>query len=578
MIDLKEAFDTRTGEGIVEVPLRGRLLLDCSLLNKGSAFSDSERREFGLIGLLPCHISTLEEQVARRYEEYQQKTTELERFLFLRDLQDRNETLFYRLLTDHCTEMLATVYTPEVGEVCQRYSHIYHRPRGLFISYPQRLEMDAIFENRPCRQVDVIVVTDGERILGLGDQGVGGLGIPVGKLTLYTLCGGVDPARALPIVLDVGTDNRERLADPDYLGWRHERVRGPDYDSFIESFVQAVQRHLPGVLLQWEDFAQNTARELLNRYRDQLCTFNDDIQGTAAVTLAVLLAGARATGSELTAQRIVIFGAGSAGTGISDLLVAAMTQAGLTEEEARSRLWLVGRHGLLHAGMNDLKPAQQRYRQPLWRVDGWQSGPEGEIGLAEVVRRVQPTALIGVSGQPGAFAELVVREMAKHVDRPIILPLSNPTSCSEARPADLVEWTAGRALIATGSPFRAIDYCGRTIPICQCNNAYVFPGVGMGVIASGARRVTEEMFLAAASILSDETRALEQSDLVLLPPLEQIRAVSRRIAIAVGAQAQRQGLARPTSLQELEQLVDAKSWEPRYRRMHYRPYAGAGSP
>jgi len=567
MIDVTEVVDDRTGETVLEVPLRGRLLLDCSLLNKGSAFSEQERRDFGLVGLLPSHVSTLEEQATMRYEEYLKKTTALEHFLFLRALQDRNETLFYRLLQDHLTEMLPMIYTPEVGEVCQRYSHIYHRSRGLFISYPQRQEIDTILENRPYRQIDVIVVTDGERILGLGDQGIGGIGIPVGKLALYTLCGGVDPGRTLPVVLDVGTNNPERLADPHYLGWRHERVRGPDYDAFVEEFVQAVERHLPGVLLQWEDFGKDHARTLRDRYRDRLCSFNDDIQGTAAVTLAALLAGGRATGRPLGSQRVVILGPGSAGTGISDLLVAALVHEGLSEDEARSRLWLVGRQGLLHTGMRDLRPAQQRYRQPLERLAGWERGPAGGIPLAEVVRRVRPTALIGVTGQPGLFTEDVIRTLARHVERPILLPLSNPTAQCEASPADLVAWTEGRALVATGSPFPGVAYQGRTIPISQCNNAYVFPGLGLGVIASGARRVTDEMFLAAARVLSDGAPTQTGFDAPLLPPLKEIRALSRRIALAVGLEAQRQGLARRISLQEWEQLLDTSQWEPRYRPM-----------
>jgi malate dehydrogenase (oxaloacetate-decarboxylating) len=570
MIDLVESIDAHTGERILEVPLRGRPLLDCSLLNKASAFSQRERHEFGLVGLLPCRVSTLDEQAARRYDEYRRQASDLERFLFLRSVQDRNETLYYRLLEDHLAEMLPVIYTPEVGEVCQRYSQIYHRPRGLYISYPQRHELDAVLENRPFRRVDVIVVTDGERVLGLGDQGVGGMAIPVGKLTLYTLCGGIDPARTLPVLLDAGTDNPERLADPHYLGWRHPRVRGADYDAFVEEFVRAVERHLPGVLLQWEDFAQGNARRLLDRYRDRLCTFNDDIQGTAAVALGALLAGARATGRPLPAQQVVLVGAGSAGTGIADLVAAAMVREGLPEDEARSRLWLIDRHGLLHAGMEGLNPAQQPYRQPFDRVAGWQRGPAGDIPLAEVVRRVRPTALVGVCGQPGAFTEEAVRSMAGQVERPVLLPLSNPTSWSEARPADLVAWTQGRALIATGSPFPEVRYGGRTIPVRQCNNAYVFPGVGMGAIASGARRVTDGMFLAAARVLSECVAGSAASDGALLPPLHEIRTVSRRIAAAVGLEAQRQGLAEELAPQEWHRTLEARRWQPRYAALRHK--------
>jgi malate dehydrogenase (oxaloacetate-decarboxylating) len=571
MLDLTEVRDDRTGETALAVPLRGRLLLDCSLLNKGSAFPEAERRAFGLMGLLPARVSTLEEQVARRYQEYRQKATDLERFLFLRALQDRNETLLFRLVLDHLAEMVPMIYTPEVGEACQRYSDIFHRPRGLFLSYPHRDELDAALANRPCRRVDVLVVTDGERILGLGDLGVGGMGIPVGKLALYTLCGGVHPARTLPVVLDVGTNNPDKLADPHYLGWRHERVRGPDYDAFIEAFVQAIERHLPGVLLQWEDFAQANARRLLDRYRDRLCSFNDDIQGTGAVTLAALLSAVRVTGSRLRDQRLVLLGAGSAGTGVSDLVRAALVRDGLTEEEARSRLWLVSSRGLVHAGLGGLSPGQQQYAQPAERVAGWRRDPAGNIPLAEVVERVRPTALIGVCGQPGVFTEGVVRALARHVERPILFPLSNPTSRSEAAPADLVAWTQGRALIATGSPFPAVSYGGRTLAISQCNNVYVFPGLGLGVIASGARRVSDEMVLAAAQALSACAAASGASPAALLPPLEEVRAVARQVALAVGAEAQRQGLAPPVAPGEWERLVDAARWEPRYQPLRYQP-------
>jgi malate dehydrogenase (oxaloacetate-decarboxylating) len=570
MIDIQETRDDRTGQKVLAVPLRGLLLLECPLLNKGSDFSDEERREFNLIGLLPAGVSTLEDQVARRYEEYQQKTTDLDRFIFLRALQDRNETLFYALLHEHLTEMLPIIYTPEVGDICQRYSHIFRRPRGLFFSYPQRQEMDAIFENRPYRQVDVIVVTDGERILGLGDQGVGGMGIPVGKLALYTLCGGIDPGKTLPVMLDVGTNNPERLADPHYLGWRHERVTGQQYDDFIETFVQAVERHLPSVLLQWEDFSQANARRLLDRYHDRLCTFNDDIQGTAAVTLAALMSAVRANGGRLRDQRFVFMGAGSAGTGIADLLVKALMQDGLEDAEARSLLWLLNSRGVVHSGMSELSPWQQRYSQPKDRVAGWQHDRAGNISLIEVVNQVHPTALIGVCGQQGAFTEAAVRVMGRHVERPIIFPLSNPTSRSEAMPADLVAWTEGRAMIATGSPMSNVSYQGRNIPISLCNNSYIFPGLGLAVIAAGARRVTDEMFLVAARVLSECVSDSDKAGGHLLPSVEDIPAVSRRVALAVGQEAQRLDLARRMTAQEWAQTLDARRWETRYWPMRYR--------
>ena len=445
---------------VLEVPIGGQALLDCPLLNKGSAFSESERHDLGLLGLLPSKVSSLEEQATRRYEEYRQLTTDLDRYVFLRALQDRNETLFYRLLQDHITEMMPIIYTPVVGEVCQRYSNMFHRPRGLYVSYPERHEIDAILANRPNSEIDVIVVTDGERILGLGDQGVGGMGIPEGKLALYTLCGGVHPGRTLPVLLDVGTDNAERLQDPHYLGWPQRRVRGAEYEAFIEDFVQAVLRQLPGVLLQWEDFAHVNARKLLDRYRDRLCTFNDDIQGTAAVTVSALLAAVRITGSKLSEQRVVFVGAGAAATGIGDLIVAALAEEGIAENEARSRLWLLNSRGLLHEGMERLEPWQLPYRQPAARIAGWQRDSAGNVPLPVVVEKVRPTVLIGVSGQPGTFTQEVVRSMAKHTKRPIIFPLSNPTSRSEGLPSNMVAWTEGRALIATGSPFPAVPYEG----------------------------------------------------------------------------------------------------------------------
>jgi malate dehydrogenase (oxaloacetate-decarboxylating) len=570
MIDIQENLDDHTGERVLDVPLKGRMLLECALLNKGSAFSEQERCDFALLGLLPAGVSTLADQVARRYEEYQQKATDLDRFIFLRALQDRNETLFYALLRKHLSEMLPIIYTPEVGDICQRFSHIFRRPRGLFFSYPHRQEIDAILANRPYQQVDVIVVTDGERILGLGDQGVGGMGIPVGKLALYTLCGGIDPGKTLPIMLDVGTNNPERLADPHYLGWRHERVVGQEYDHFIETFVQVVERHLPGVLLQWEDFSQANARRLLNRYHDRLCTFNDDIQGTAAVTLAALMAAVRATGGRLRDQRFVFMGAGSAGTGIADLLVKALMQEGLADVEARSLLWLLNSRGIVHSGMSELSPWQQRYGQPKERVAGWQHDRAGNISLIEVVNQVHPTVLVGVCGQQGAFTEEVVRAMARHAERPIIFPLSNPTSRSEAMPADLVAWTEGRALIATGSPMSNVTYHGRNIPISQCNNSYVFPGIGFGVIAAGARRVTDEMFLVAAGVLSEGVDASARADGHLLPAVNDIPAVSRQIALAVGLEAQRLGLARQMTREKLERRLDTRRWDPRYRPMRFR--------
>jgi malate dehydrogenase (oxaloacetate-decarboxylating) len=565
MLDFRTVNDDQTGEEILEVPLAGPSLLDHPIFNKGSAFPEDERVAFGLQGLLPPHVGSLEEQLERRYDDFQEKRTALQQHVYLRDLQDRNEVLFYALMHAHIAEMMPLIYTPVVGEACAHFSRIYRKPRGLFISYEHRGDVDAILANRPFAAVDVIVVTDGERILGLGDLGVGGMGIPVGKLSLYTLCGGVHPARTLPIYLDVGTDNRENLGDRLYLGWRHERLRGQAYDDYIEAFVQAVDRALPGVLLQWEDFALPNAHRLLDRYRDRLCTFNDDIQGTAAVTLAVVMAAGRVTGTRLADQRIVILGAGSAGTGIADAIVAALVAEGIDEHAALDRLWLVDRQGLLHAGLTGLAPFQERYSRSPEHLAGWPRS--GSLDLGTVIANVRPTVLIGTSGQPGTFTEDLIRTMAQQVARPAIFPLSNPTSRSEAIPADLLAWTEGRALVATGSPFEDVVLDGKRFPIAQCNNSYIFPGLGQGVVASGARRVTATMFLAAARALASLAPAQSNPTGALLPPLEQIVPVSRHVAGAVAAQAQAEGLIAPGLARDLDRRTAARWWEPRYRRM-----------
>ena len=543
-----------------EAGLTGHLLLDHPLLNEGSAFQEDERRQRRLLGLLPYHCSTVDEQLTRVYENYKRKDSDLERYIFLNSLQDRNETLFYRLLREHITEMMPIIYTPTVGEGCRRYSHVFRRPRGVYVSYPYRDEIEALLDNAPTQNVEVIVVTDGERILGLGDLGVGGMGIPVGKLALYTLCAGIHPATTLPIILDVGTDNQELLGDPLYLGWRHERVRGEEYDKFIEVFVQAVMKKFPRVLLQWEDFSKNNAPRILGRYRDRLCTFNDDIQGTGAVTVAGLLAATKVTNTKLSDHRIVILGAGSSAIGISDQIVAAMATEGTSREEARKSLWLVDSQGLVH-DQRKLDEFKQKYAQPFERTSGWQLDDSSRVTFADVVRHVHPTILIGTSAQTGAFTEEIVREMAAHTERPIIFALSNPTSKSEAIPADLITWTEGRALIATGSPFAPVPFNGREIRIGQCNNSFIFPGVGLGVIASGAQRVTDAMFVAAARVLSEFSPALEDPNGPLYPPLERVREISKRVALAVGREAQTAGLAPMTDAAGLERKVSEKMWQ-----------------
>ncbi len=560
--------DKITGEEILNVSLTGPLLLTSPLLNKGSAFTEEERQELGLWGLLPPHLSTFEEQLTRSYENYTRKNTDLERYIHLVSLQDRNETLFFRLLQDHITEMMPIVYTPTVGLACQKYSHIYRRPRGLYISYRDKDRIDTILANAPKANVNIIVVTDGERILGLGDLGAGGIGISIGKLTLYTLCAGIHPATTLPIVLDVGTNNQDLLADPLYLGWRHERVRGTEYDDFIEAFVQAVMRRFPDVLLQWEDFSKNNARRLLERYRDRLCTFNDDIQGTGAVTTAGLLAACEVTGSRISNQRIVILGAGSAATGISDQIVAAMRSDGISRRESLSLIWLVDSQGLVHTARTNLEPSKQKFAQPVDRLSRWKVNHDGQISLKDVVSNVHPTILIGTGAQPGVFTEEIVRDMATHVQRPIIFPLSNPTSKSEAVPADLFSWTEGRAVVATGSPFPDVIHGEKSVRIGQCNNALIFPGVGLGVIAARARRVTDEMFVAAAVALKEFSPILQDPFAPLYPKLEDVRKVSRSVALAVVLEAQQSGLASEgSSYEELTRRIDATVWKPHYVRL-----------
>ncbi len=554
---------------VIETDLRGHCLLEDPSLNKDTAFSEAEREELGLLGLLPPHVTSLDVQAQRVYEAYQAKDTDLERHIFLRALQDTNEVLFYRLLDDHIAEMMPIVYTPVVGTACQRFCHIYRRPRGLFVPYSQRDSIPAILRNAPRRHdanVEVIVVTDGERILGLGDQGAGGMGIPIGKLSLYTLCAGIDPAVTLPILLDVGTDNAANLVDPLYLGWRHERIRGADYDAFVEQFVQALEEWAPFVLLQWEDFGKDHARRLLDRYRNRLCTFNDDLQGTAAVTVAGLLAAVRSTGARLGDQRVLIVGAGTAGVGIADLLVKTMEEEGMSRSDALSCLLLVGRDGPLVAGASQLTAQQRPYAWPAQRFEDWGA----RDSLEQVVRHARPTVLIGVCAHGGIFTEQVIRTMREAAPRPIVFALSNPNSSCEADPHDVLRWTDGMAVVATGSPYDPWRSEGREVSVAQCNNAYVFPGVGLGVLAARARRVTDGMFMAAARALADLSPALHAADAPLFPPLAAIREVSRTVARAVALAAQAEGVAPEISETELQLRIAQRMWMPRYPRVRPR--------
>jgi malate dehydrogenase (oxaloacetate-decarboxylating) len=539
---------------------KGRARLFDALTTKGTAFTHDERRELGLLGLLPIAEKTIGEQVEHTYHEFSTRRDDLDKHIYLRALQDRNETLFYRLLSEHIEEMMPIVYTPTVGEACQRFSEIYRRPRGLFVAYPDRAELREVLRNRPHEEVDVIVVTDGQRILGLGDQGIGGMGIPIGKLSLYTLIGGIDPARTLPIVLDVGTDNVERRADPQYLGWRHRRIGDDEYYAFIEDFVAAVREELPDVLLQWEDFATTHALPILDRYRDRLLTFNDDIQGTAAVALGALHGAAQAAGRPLSQQQVVMLGAGSAGIGVLEMIGKEMVSQGLSDAEAAERIWVVDINGLLTDDRTDLSDGQRRFAQPAARVEGWAG-----VQLADVVHQVDVGVLLGLSTAAGAFTEEIVRELASKTDRPIIFPLSNPTSRAEAHPHELDEWTGGRALVATGSPFAPVERNGKKRRVAQCNNVYIFPAIGLAVTAAHATRVTDEMMRVAAKTLGEASPALADPDEPLLPAWEDVPEIATRIATAVAVQAVKDGVAPERPDDELARLVRESRWTPEYR-------------
>ena len=514
----------------------------------------------------------IDDQVRRRLQVLREFHTDLERYAFLRELQDTNEMLFYALLAQNVEELLPIVYTPTVGAGCKSFSRLFRKPRGLFLSVPHRDRIRDILANPLFDMTEVIVATDGERILGLGDQGAGGMGIPIGKLALYTACGGIDPATALPIFLDVGTDNEENLNDPLYIGWRHKRVRGAEYDSFIAEFIAAVTERWPHVMLQWEDFAKGNATRLLDQYRDQICSFNDDIQGTAAVATGALLAAINVTGVPMAEQRIAILGGGSAGCGIASLLMAAMVDAGLDPKDAARRFYLVDKDGLLVEGMNDIASFQAPFLQPRAALADWNTGNANKISLLDVIYNAKPTALIGVSAQAGAFTESVVRAMAKHNQRPILFPLSNPISCAEAAPADIERWSDGRAIIGCGSPFPPIKRKGELFRIDQTNNSYIFPGVGLGAVATHASRITDTMFMAAAKALADLSPARDDPEANLLPRVNKLREVAIAVATAVGKQAFAEGLTSGVTANGVEDAVRAKMWTPRYVR-----YRRAGS-
>jgi malate dehydrogenase (oxaloacetate-decarboxylating) len=549
----------------INISSSGPTLLNMSLLNKGCAFDDQERKDFNLMGLLPRRFETIEQQVARAYQQYSSFGEPINKHIFLRATQDSNETLYYRLIQDHLEEMMPIIYTPTVGDACERFSEIYRRARGLFIAYPDREHLDEMLANVTKGNVKVIVVTDGSRILGLGDQGVGGMGIPIGKLSLYTACGGISPAYTLPIMLDVGTNNQQLLNDPYYIGWHHQRIEQAEYDEFLDLFIKAVKKRWPEVLLQFEDFNQTNALPLLTRYRDEICCFNDDIQGTAAVTVGTLLAACYAKNERLSQQRVLFAGAGSAGCGIAEQIIVQMCSEGLSEQQARSQVYMVDRHGLLTEGMIGLPNFQQALIQTESVVADWQLSAD-YASLAEAVQYARPTVLVGVSGQAGLFTQNLIETMFSNCKRPIILPLSNPSRQIEATPEQLLNWTKGLAIIATGSPFKPVEYQGQHYIIPQCNNSYIFPGFGLAVVAGGITRVTDKMLVIASEQLAQASPILRTGQGALLPPLTEIANLSKIMAFAISKIGQQQGVAPKMTDDDLIAAIEKQFWLPDYRK------------
>jgi malate dehydrogenase (oxaloacetate-decarboxylating) len=568
-MDFDIKVDPATGQRYMAVAQKGRPLLLDSFTNKGTAFTQRERDELELHGLLPPAICNIQQQMERTYGSFQAKSSNLEKFIYLTALHDRNETLFYRLVLEHIDEMMPIVYTPVVGEACQRFSHIYRRARGLYIAYEQRDKIGRILRSAGIPNPSVIVVTDGERILGLGDQGAGGMGIPIGKLCLYTLCAGVSPYSTLPITLDVGTDNQERLADPLYLGMRHERVRGAAYQEFVDAFVAAVKEVFPQVVLQWEDFLKENALFQLARFRDQLCTFNDDIQGTAGVVLAGLASALRLTGRRMRDQRVVFAGAGASAQGIGELLVSAFEEDGLSHDEAVRRIWTTDTRGLVHRGRPQLDAFKLSYARSAEEVAGYAASDRSRITLVETVENARPTMLIGTSATPGIFDEPVLRAMGRINERPIVFPLSNPTSKTECAPEDALRFTDGRAIVATGSPFEPVSLAGRRHRIGQCNNSFVFPGVGLGLAISRARRVSNGMFLEAAKALAGHVSDQDLAKGAVYPELSHIRECSFSVACATIRRAVKEGHADPEMLENLDKTVRHAMWYPEYLPVRY---------
>lgn len=568
-MDFSIKTEPETGRPYMSVRARGRALIINPFTNKGTGFPPEERVALGLHGLVPPTFCTIEQQLQRVYANFSAKPDPLEKYVFLTSLQDRNETLFFRLVLDHIEEMVPIVYTPTVGAACQRFSHIYRRARGLYINFEQRDVIEQVLRNAEIDDPAVIVVTDGERILGLGDQGVGGMGIPIGKLCLYTLCAGISPYRTLAIMLDVGTDNPERLEDPLYLGLRQKRVRGEPYQEFIDRFVAAVQKVFPRVLLQWEDFAKGNALHQLARFRDQLCTFNDDIQGTAAVVVAGLYAGMRISGQRLRDQRVLLAGAGAAAQGIADLIVAALQEEGLSAAESRARIWTCDSKGLVTRDRSNLEEFKAAYARDPMELLNYTCRDRSGLTLAEVVLNARPTILLGTSGTPNTFDEAVVRAMGQVNERPLIFPLSNPTSRAECSAADAIRWSDGRAIVATGSPSTPVEHNGRTYRIGQGNNAYIFPGMGLGVTVGGVRRVTDRMFMDAAKALAAKVTSADLDQVAVYPDIKRIRECSHAVACAVIRRAVSEGNANPALLDRLEERVSGSMWYPEYLPMRF---------
>ncbi|CAM3817651.1 NAD-dependent malic enzyme [Rheinheimera salexigens] len=543
----------------------GSALLETPLLNKGNAFIAEERQAFNLTGLLPPRYETIEEQVERAYMQYKSFDEAINKHIYLRAIQDNNETLFYRLLQQHLEEMIPIIYTPTVGDACEQFSDIYRSARGLFVSYQDRHQLDDVLRNATKRKVKVIVVTDGERVLGLGDQGIGGMGISIGKLSLYTACGGISPAYTLPVMLDVGTNNQELLNDPMYMGLRHKRIEGEEYDEFVDLFLQAVKRRWPEAIIQFEDFAQPNAMPLLNRYREKYCCFNDDIQGTAAVSVGTLLAACRSKDVKLSAQKIAFVGAGSAGCGIAEQVISQMVAEGISESQARKQVFMIDRFGLLTDTTPGLRDFQQVLVQRSDDIANWSFSGEFP-NLLDVMHCAKPGILIGVSGQAGLFTEQVIRAMKKGCDTPIVFPLSNPSKQVEATPEQVIEWTDGDVIIATGSPFAPVTYNNKQYPIAQCNNSYIFPGIGLGVLAVKARLISDEMLRAASKTLAGASPLANTGKGGLLPPFTELAELSKTIAFNVAKVAQQQGLALDVDDEVLKQRIEANFWRPEYRQ------------